>query len=395
MLQNLRILIVAPYFYPTKGGLELYAYNIARRLVRRGHSVRVLCNNNISKEEVIEGIEVIRLKRDFILSNTPIRYDMFCQISRNTSNWKPDLVNAHLPVIYSADIAAVVSKCHKIPFVLTYHNENVHAEFGLNVIARLYGMTIHLVTLSLSHRIIVASPFSYYESPFIKRFYAKSVHIQPGVDINSYSPGKCFDLHQRYGLPHDAGIVLFVGQISSAHRHKGIDTLLDAFQIVCSDNHCSYLVLIGSGDRVEFYRSYASRLGIEGNVIFTGRVSEADLIKFYQSSDVVVLPSTTSQEGFGMTLIEGSACGKPVIGSNIGGIKYLIKNNEDGFTFPPKDKRSLARAITKLLSDKHLARDMGIAGRHKATQYDWEMITDKTETVFSCAIETFQMCRTK
>jgi glycosyltransferase involved in cell wall biosynthesis len=355
--------------------------------------VRVLCNDNINKEEIIEGMEVIRLKKNFTVSNTPIRYDMFCQISRNTRNWKPDLINAHLPVIYSADIAAVVSKCYNIPFVLTYHNENVHPQPVLNSIAKLYSITIHQVTLGLSHRIIVASPFSYYESPFIKRFREKSIHIPPGVDINSYSPGKCFDLHQRYGLPHEAGIVLFVGQISSANRHKGIDTLLEAFQIVLGDRHCNYLVFIGSGDRVEFYRSYAARLGIEGNVIFTGWVSEADLIKFYQSADVVVLPSTTSQEGFGMVLIEGSACGKPVIGSCIGGIKYLIKNNEDGFTVPPKDKSYLANAIAMVLNDKCLARDMGLAGRQKATQYDWEIITDKTETVFSNAIEASQIGR--
>jgi len=68
----MKILIVAPYFYPRRGGLEQYAFNIARIMAKRGHEIRVLCNDVEPKVEVIEKIGVERLEADVIFSNTPL-----------------------------------------------------------------------------------------------------------------------------------------------------------------------------------------------------------------------------------------------------------------------------------------------------------------------------------
>jgi len=383
----MRILTVVPYFYPRRGGLEQYAFNIARIMVNRGHEIRVLCNDIESKEEIIERIEVVRSKADFIFSNTPIRLNLACLISQNITDWKPDLVNAHTPVIYSADVSAVISRYRKVPFVLTYHNENVHEQFILNLIARTYSYTLNLVTLGLSYKIIVASPFSYHESPFIKLFSKKAVWIPPGVNVQSYTPNKSIYLHQKYRLPHDSKIALFVGQLSHAHRHKGIDVLLLAFKLVLKEVPDSYLVLIGSGDRVGFYECMSEKTGVAKSAIFAGSVAEHELIESYQSADVVVLPSTSVQEGFGMVLLEGAACGKPVIGSSIGGIKYFIRDGVDGFAVPLKNERALADAIIKIFRDDNKGSMMGEAGREKSKDYDWEILVDKTETVFRSAVE--------
>ena len=379
----MKILMVTPYFHPRRGGVEHYSYAVAQGLVKRGHDVRVLCHDREERKESIDGIQITRVRPDFILSSTPIRLGLALDISKNIKGWGPDLINAHTPVIYSADIVAMVAKKYRVPFVLTFHNDNFKDHLLLNVVVQVYNYSLQLITLRLSDKLIVASPFSYHESPFIARFKKKAVWIPPGVESRAYVPNN--DAHyltQKYGLSPGAKIVLFVGQISSAHRHKGVDVLLRAFTRVLKEVPDSYLILVGGGDRVRFFQSFSEELAISGNTIFTGSVDEAELVQLYQGANLVVLPSTTIQEGFGMTLIEGSACGKPVIGSAIGGMKYLVQNQVDGFTVPPKDENALADGIIKVLCNEEMAKDMGIAGREKAEQYDWEIITDKTEAVF-------------
>ena len=85
------------------------------------------------------------------------------------------------------------------------------------------------------------------------------------------------------------------------------------------------------------------------------------------------------QEGFGMVLIEGGACGKPVIGTKVGGIQYVIKHRETGLLVPPKDNESLAYSILYLLNNEVLRTEMGKKGRKLVEKnFSWEKCTQST-----------------
>ena len=89
-----------------------------------------------------------------------------------------------------------------------------------------------------------------------------------------------------------------------------------------------------------------------------------------------------------MVLIEAMACGTPVIGSNIGGIPYVIKDNETGLLVEPKDSKGISSTVEKLLKDQELwdkLRKNGI--KEVKEKYDWKMIVDKTEKVFKSVVE--------
>lgn len=380
----MRVLIVSPYFPPRRGGVENYVYNVAKGLVQRGHSVTVLCGTfgEKSKKELIDGIWVIRQKPHIIVSNTAVKLDLAFAMTKAIKSGHFDLINGHTPLIYYADVAAIVSKICGVPYILTYHNDNVRDYFPLNMFFNAYNYSFTRLTLSLSSRIITASPYCYHQSKILRRFKRKVVWIPPGVDIKKYEPGKSFKPHELYHLSQSSRIVLFVGRITKGDRHKGVDYLIRAFPQVLNKVKDAYLIIAGRGDLIPEYKDLSQSLGILNNVIFTGFVDEDMLIELYQSSDVTVLPSITIAEGFGMSLIEGSACGKPVIASAIGGMKYLVQDGEDGLIVPPKDENTLAEAIISILCNEKLAKNMGIAGRQKAEQYDWEVIVDKTEDVF-------------
>ena len=380
-------LMVSSYFYPDGGGAEKYAYNIAKRLVESGNNMTVLCSNqeNKQKEDIISNIRVIRLKPDFKISTVPIKLGLLYKMQKLVRNNDFDLININFHLPYYPDITALLSKVCKIPCVLTYHNDIVKGGLLMNSVAQIYNYSVNHAVLYSMDLIITPSPYCYNESKFLKPFKDKVVWIPPGADIEKYSVEKLFKLHEAYSISESSKIVLFVGVMSKADTHKGVDQLVKSFKKVLKEVRDDvYLILVGKGDMIPEYKKTCENLGILDNVIFTGFVDENKLIEYYKSSDVIVLPSTTIQEGFGMTLIEGNACGKPVIGTRVGGIQYVIKDGETGLLVPPKNPDALANAIIKLLEDEELSQKMGINGRKLVEEkYTWERIAKMTEKVYN------------
>jgi glycosyltransferase involved in cell wall biosynthesis len=377
--------MVCPYFFPDPGGLQNYAYNISKKMIEKGHKVTVLCStrNNENSIEYIDGIKVIRQKPNFILSNTPIRFDLFVKMSTLVRKNKFDLINAATPVPFYSDVASLVSKIYKIPFILTYHNDLIKPTFSLNLISNIYNHTLGVISLKLSFPIITSSPYCYNESQFLNPFKDKLILIPPAVNLDNYHVGKSFKPHDTYKISYSANIVLFVGQLSRTHTHKGVDYLIRAFHDVLKAKKDTYLIIVGKGDMIPTYQRLCEDLFISDKVIFPGFVEEKELIEYYRGADIVVLPSTRVAEGFGMVLIEGGACGKPVIGTKVGGIQYVIKDGETGLLVPPKDPCTLANSILLLLKNEDLREKIGQRGRKLVEDnYSWDQITEMTENIY-------------
>jgi len=182
-------------------------------------------------------------------------------------------------------------------------------------------------------------------------------------------------------LPENSKIILFVGAMNRGHTHKGVDVLLKAFSMIKDED--TYLVLAGTGDMIPDYKRISESLGIINRTLFTGFIDEETLIDLYRASDMLVLPTLNIAEGFGMVLIEANACGKPVIGSRVGGIKYVIRDGETGLLVPPGDPEALADAIRRLIEDPEKAEVMGQNGRKMVEKnYTWERSSRITENVF-------------
>jgi len=379
--KSLNILMVSPYFFPESGGLENYEYNVAKQIVKKGHSVTVLCStrNNTDSIEQINGIRVIRHKPNFTFYNTPIKFDLFIKISGLVKEDKYDIINAVTPVPYYAEVASIVSKIYKIPFVLTYHNDIIKPTFFMNLISTVYNHTFGNIPLKISYPIITPSPYCYNESQFLDPFKNKLVLVPPAVDLKNYTVGKSFKPHDTYNLPHSSNIILFVGQLRRTHTHKGVDYLIQAFEKVSKIKKDVYLIIVGTGDMISIYKKMCEDMNILDKVIFSGFIEEKELIEYYKGSDIIVLPSTRITEGFGMVLIEGGACGKPVIGTKVGGIQYVIKHRETGLLVPPKDNESLAYSILYLLNNEVLRTEMGKKGRKLVEKnFSWEKCTQST-----------------
>ncbi|HET8698208.1 MAG TPA: glycosyltransferase, partial [Gammaproteobacteria bacterium] len=121
-------------------------------------------------------------------------------------------------------------------------------------------------------------------------------------------------------------------------------------------------------------REIAQSEGVADRVVFTGRRSREVLKLYYSAADAFV--TTPWYEPFGITPVEAMACGTPVIGSNVGGIKYSVVDNETGFLVPPNEPDALARQLAELCGNARLGKRLGRAALRRAQRlFTWRTVT--------------------
>lgn len=381
----MRIAVTCPYFYPRVGGVERYAYNISKRLaVITGNDVTVITSSMSNENDIPfdkRGLHIIREEPALQISSTPVNLNWPFSIARLFRKHQITHALTHTPVPYMSEATVLASRLNNIPCVVTCHEDVENRDAFLNQLYLVYFQLIQKKTFDIADRIIVTSEKLAENSRHLRAFRNKMSIVSPGVDAKVFRPDLDSEwLASRYDLDR-SGIVLFVGQMHKASSRKGIDVLIQAFRHVidiCTDAH---LMLIGDGDgRIE-YEALARRTLPVGSYTFAGKVPEDELPLYYRSASLTVLPSVIS-EGFGMSLIEAAACGRPTVASNIGGIPYAVQNGVTGILVNPGDQESLASAICAILTDEPLAVRMGAAGRSRAVElFDWSALAHKTHDI--------------
>jgi glycosyltransferase involved in cell wall biosynthesis len=151
-------------------------------------------------------------------------------------------------------------------------------------------------------------------------------------------------------------------------EEKGVQILLQAMPLVINELPDARLLIAGRGTYRPVLEKTAESLGIRDKVSFLGFVNRGDLQKVYGDTSLFVLPSIW-EEGLGMVLMEAALMGRPLVASDLGGIRDAIRHEENGLLVPPGNAAALAEAIVKVLKDRHLAGTMGLAGNGIAREY--------------------------
>ena len=191
-------------------------------------------------------------------------------------------------------------------------------------------------------------------------------HFRPGIDPRS--------VRAKYGL--DGGPWLLT--VSRLDTHKGIDTAIRALPAVRAAFPTVRYAVAGVGShRPEFERLVAT-LGLGDAVRFLGFVADDELPALYNAADLYVGPSRRYDllaEGFGIALVEASACGLAVVAGDSGGVPDAVRDGETGLLVDPDDPAAVTAGITRLLGDPTLRRRLGDAGRRAVeTYYNWDRV---------------------
>lgn len=381
----LRILEVVVRFHPYIGGVENTVLDLNRRLVARGHQVRVVCADEPAGSPAhVEGIDVVRLPcRRFKIGNTNLCPGLPAALRRE----RPDLIHSHLPTAVFAGAAASAAKELGVPFILTYHNDLIGK--GLKgVLAAVYNRLELPRLLARADRIVTTSPGYAAKSPHLSADDPKITCIPWGVDEEVFRPPAAGG-----PSPDAPELVLgFLSLLDRHHRYKGLEVLLRAM----AELPCVRLKIGGAGEEQGWYRQLAADLGVADRTDFLGFVPEPDLASFFGACHAFVLPSTDArQEGFGLVILEAMSCARPVITTPIVGMAADIEACEAGLLVPPGDSVALAAAIRRLHEDRgSLAVFGGNGQRLVQERYTWTRVTDAYEAVYREAVrETINIRR--
>jgi len=189
----------------------------------------------------------------------------------------------------------------------------------------------------------------------------KSVVIRNGVDILTFKKPR-EKLTEELDWGEELGIDLsqpIVGTVARLHRQKGIPYLLEAARLLVQETPGIQFLIIGGGPWKDRLMEQKNRLGLETAVHFLGE--RKDIPQLLSLFDVVVLPSLW--EGLPYSLLEAGAIGKPVVATDVDGVKEIITDGKTGILVPPKSPESLAEALRQLIENKDLANRLGAALR--------------------------------
>src|SRR5208337_3114999 len=380
----MKIGIVNSFFPPWRGGAETYAYNLARTLGALGHDVTVLSASDPLKPGTSreDGITVRRHRLIGKIYGTPIMPSLFSDLLAIDV----DIFHANFPSPYIAFIVAMASRIRRIPAVLTWHNDLPPVTSLASILIRTHDSVI-LPRYVPVYRRVIATSVTYAKHSRILPTLGRLVTVIPnGVDCRRFHPEvKSARLRAQWEL-EDKFVILFVGALTRWHRYKGLDVLLSAMKIAVRNGNHLLLLVVGDGELRDEYRAIVKELGISESTLFLGNVSDANLPELYSASDVTVLPSKDQSEGFGLTILEANATGKPVVASNVGGIPSVVNHGYNGLLVPPNDASRLAEAILYLSKNRDAAAAMGRNGRKVAEEHDWKKTAALTEQVYVDAL---------
>ena len=204
---------------------------------------------------------------------------------------------------------------------------------------------------------------------------SKVVYIHNAVNVKRFSPEG--EVSQRLmSLKDGRKCVLYVGRVN---EKKGVGDLIRAFEIVSNRQRDCILAVAGSGDGkyVEGLVKEVSRAGLDDRVYFLGPVPNREMPALMRAADIIAY-ATREGEGIPRALLEGMACGKPVVATEVAGIPEAVIDGVTGFVVKPRDIAALADRLSILLVDDSLRREMGLkARRHVEAEFNYDTVIPK------------------
>jgi glycosyltransferase involved in cell wall biosynthesis len=270
-----------------------------------------------------------------------------------------DLIHAHFA--YPEGLVGLLAKRRTgKPLIVTCHGYDLliepSAKYGVRLSKRIDSIVRRV--LNEAEAVVTASEATFNEARKIVK-NSDRIHLIPNaVDIQRFNPTlNSSKIRKRLGIGNR--IVVFTLR---AHEPKyGLEYLIRAVPKVVKEREDVLFVIGGDGSLRRYHKQLAVKLGVNEKIMFTGKIPQDESSYYYAMSDIVVVPSI--QEAFGLTVTEAMACGKPVIGTNIGGIPDQIIDSYNGFLVHPRNPKDMAEKILRLIGNPNEARRMGINGR--------------------------------
>ena len=258
----------------------------------------------------------------------------------------------------------VAKKIFGVPYVVFAYGTDVLRYRGKKSLARKWLAQADLVAA-------ISEPVHKFVEEYTQG-KAKVVTVPLGCGVTGEAPKPYLSKWQDIELA-DKKVVLTVCRLTP---RKGVDKTIQAVSLLKEKYPDMVYIIVGQGDDNARLVNIAKESDVEQNIIFAGRVSDDDLLRFYQRADIFILASREEKgdiEGFGLVFVEAGAFSVPVIGGDSGGIKEAVAHEENGLLVDSTSPEAIAEAIERLLLDKDLSKRLGKHGLRRSREvFTWE-----------------------
>ncbi|MCD6099990.1 MAG: glycosyltransferase family 4 protein [Candidatus Marinimicrobia bacterium] len=371
-------------FPPQLGGIASHVYELSKELAKLNNEIFVLAPK--PKEQVFEsfwptGIHVFyvrennskaqesKIRTSVKLLDYSIRANL--KLKKIIKNYSINIVHYHNLMPESL----ITKGIKKVPVVFTAHE---------SYFLKLAEKNRKRLRFYLSHPDYIIAPSK--ELLETAKRYAKLLnnasYIPNGVDPNIFFPTIQNGLQKEIGIKPGTPIILSARRLE---EKNGVEYIIKAMPEIIKSFGNAKLLIVGDGSQRNYLKELAKQLNIEKSITWVGSKRNSEMPKYYNLADVVVLPSL--KEATSIAGLEAMACGKPLVGTLVGGIPDLIDDGKTGYLVPPRQPQKMARRIVQLLSDPKLVQEFGENARHKVLEnFSWAQIANKTFSIYKSLI---------
>jgi glycosyltransferase involved in cell wall biosynthesis len=390
-----KVCFISPEYWPLTGGTGSYVYYLSRELMHNGFDINVVTGGIEAKDERVNR----QLNVNFLKTpKTPIvKSFLFAALCNRklhglSSTLKADVTHANLPLVPSFAVPSNVGKTHISTVHSTWEGEanairaepysrlNANEKFMVSFtwFLRIFEERM----MDRSKKLIAVSAFTRKE---LTQYYGMPTDkiriIHNGVDTQKFQPTTDKRrIKAELGFNPDEPAILSVGRL---YARKGLFTLIESIPTVTRKFPSAQFIISGKGQSDEMAKltAHAERLGVRGNIVFTGYFPDTKLPKLYQAADVFAF--STFYEHHPFAVLEALSTGLPVVTTNVGGIPETITQGKDGYMCQPFDAAEFSGRILELLEHPKAAAEMGAQARKTIMdQFDWRIVVKDAISVY-------------
>jgi phosphatidyl-myo-inositol alpha-mannosyltransferase len=362
----MRIGIVSPYEWTVPGGVGAHVRGLAAELRQLGHAVDVLApaERPVAEEHFVGLGGSMPVPYNGSVARIAFGPRAAVRVRHALARGRYELLHVHEPLSPSVGLLALGQA--SVPVVGTFH-----ANLGRSVALRASSPVLRRGWDRLAARIAVSLAA---RETWQRHFTGAMTVVPNGIGAEFYVPHDPLP-----GFTGDDPTMLFVGRLEP---RKGLTYLVRAFLRLKPSFPRLRLLVVGRDHKRQQEKTMAMvPPRLRPDVVFVGSVPQADLPSYYASADLFCAPSLGG-ESFGYVLVEAMAMGLPVVCSDIGGYRDLVRDDHEGLLVPPRDPEALARAIGSLLDNPARRAALAEVARTSAARYAWPVVAKEVAAVY-------------
>jgi phosphatidylinositol alpha-1,6-mannosyltransferase len=369
MSRPLKVLFLTWDFPPAKGGIQIWMFELAKRLPDASVTVLAPAMPGSAAFDASSGLDVRRLRSSSVGQFAWLVHLVWATVSRSVLD-RPDLVVCGH--VIAGPAALLAKKLLGIRYVVFTHAFEIRRRRRRRLVTRI---------LRGAALVIANSRFTR-DSVLSHGVPAERIRIvYPGTDTATGDAAATSD-----GYDAQAPVILSVSRL--VDLYKGHDTVIRALPLIRAKCPGATYVVVGGGPLREFLERLADSLGVRQAVRFEGEVSDTKLAELYRRCDVFVQLSREARsgggaEGFGIVCLEAGLAGKPIVAGRSGGLPDAIDDGHTGLLVDPMDAASVTDAIVSLLRDPDARGRMGSEGRARVVRdFSIEQMCERSRALF-------------